>query len=204
MGSWVIHHAKPETLDCFFDVDMRHIYGPAYEDSIQSSFSRSNSTTVLLPMIGSKSFFDTGATLPSENPNATLRLSLGPGALSGWPRQRNLPSLCTCAQIVVEEDNGDHDELDDLDEGQDHWYPRKRFNPELDFVDEFDNNEEGLSEFDVSKRSAAKEDETDNRASILTEDVKFVGGKPTDSEATDNMLTSREEMGATEDFVPDA
>lgn len=52
-----------------------------------------------------------------------------------FPRQRDLPDLCSCAMNVTEEDNGDWEELEDLAPGQDHWYPRKRFNPELEFVD---------------------------------------------------------------------
>ena len=46
---------------------------------------------------------------------------------------------------VTEDDNGDHEELDDLTEGQDHWYPKTRFNPELEFVDDRDREDDDQS-----------------------------------------------------------
>ncbi|CAD7936776.1 unnamed protein product [Amoebophrya sp. A25] len=88
--TWVAHHLSPETMDCFFDVDMK------------------NFTSFKTPV----------------------------------PLQRDLPSLCNCSMKVEEEDNGDWDELENLAPGQDHWYPRKRFNPELEFVDESDQDED--------------------------------------------------------------
>ncbi len=49
-----------------------------------------------------------------------------------YPLQRALPDLCSCSVYVEEEPDP---ELLDLPEGTDHWYPRTRFNPELEFVD---------------------------------------------------------------------
>ncbi|CAD7949927.1 unnamed protein product [Amoebophrya sp. A120] len=162
--TWIIHHVNAETMDCFFDIDMK------------------NFTAFPTP----------------------------------FPLQRDLPSLCTCAMNVTEEDNGDWDELEDLAPGQDHWYPRKRFNPELEFVDERDQEEDVATLDAPSSRSSAGKStsssgssteegrartDSDSPTAASEEDQESSDGAPSAAESSAGSEGAVEEPVATEDAI---